>query len=231
MLPDRYELHARVIPALITLAPALLVASLFGASPDVPVTGATVFGALLIAATIVTSDAISDAGRSLQERRWNARSGSPTVKALLADDPVGAHRRERVKELFGFDVAPDIRTSAERASTALRNYVRTTGNSRVAEANRNYGRVRNLYALRLHGLAIATISAFVSLLPITGWFHALNNVPVEAMIGSAVACACLASWWLLNDFESQLDERDEQFTDRILAALDTTVPNRPRGPR
>lgn len=115
MLPDRYELHARVTPALILAAPALLVASLFGASPDVPVTGATVFGALLIAVALVGSDTISDAGRSLEERRWGARSGSPTVKALLADNPAGTHRRERIRQLFGFDVARDDRASAERA--------------------------------------------------------------------------------------------------------------------
>lgn len=227
MLPDRYELHARVVPTLVLSGPAFLVTVLFGASPDVPLTGATLFGAMVIAVALVAGDAVSDAGRSLQDRRWSARGGSPTVRALLADDPVSAHRRERIRQLFDVRVDPGDQASAGRASTALRDYVRTTQNPRVAEANRNYGRVRNLCALRAPGFGVATISAFLSLLPLTGWVLPLKSVRTEAAIGCAVVCACVALWWLVNDFESQLDERDEQFTDRILAALDTAVTNSP----
>lgn len=223
MLPDRYELHARVVPALILAAPAFLVAGLLGVSPDFPLTGVTLLGALLIAAALVASDAISDVGRSLQHRRWTEQGGSPTVNALLVNDRVGAQRRDRLEELFGIVVTPEDPESAERASTALRDYVRARGNARVAEANRNYGRVRNLYAVRTPGLVIATTGALVLLLPVAGWVPALKNIPIEAAIGCAVACGCLGAWWLLNDFESQLDERDDQFTDRILAALDTAV--------
>lgn len=229
MLPDRYEVHARVVPTLILVGPALLVAALFGASPDVPLTGTTLFGAMVIAGALVAGDAVSDVGRSLQDRRWSARGGSPTVRALLASDPVAADRRERIRQLFDVRVTPGDQPSAERASTALRDYVRTTQNPRVAEANRNYGRVRNLCALRAPGFVVATTSAFVSLLPLTGWVPPLKAVGTEAVIGCAVVCACVALWWLVNDFESQLDERDGQFTDRILAALDTAVTNSASG--
>lgn len=221
---DNYVLQARVAPVLVVLAPAI---AMFAAVAGAENAGTWSAALLAIAGTAVglaLSDAARRRGRALEQERWSS-TGSPTIVAISAATPSGERNRAALTRLFGMPV--DTRDEAERAAEALRAHARRSANAAVAAANIEYGRVRNLLAIRWYGISIAVACLLTSVAMICEVVptsvEALTHVPGwTAALVSVVSLVVLA-YLVTQATSATLDEMDALYTKRLIGYLDVVA--------
>lgn len=160
---DRYELKARVLPAMMMVVPAALVV------------GTTIMprGWMVVAATVMVdtglavplAEFVRHRGRSAQVRLWDRWGGSP-LASFLATESTGPGESARLKAVAaletacGFDSVLGGSAGFERLADTARLLVhQRTNNAVVAGENRTYGFYRNLYGVRMHALVVSWLSA------------------------------------------------------------------------
>jgi hypothetical protein len=218
---DSYVLQARVAPVLIVLAPAIAMFAAVAGAEDAGTWSAALLAVSGTAVGLALSDAARRRGRALEQQRWT-NTGSPTIVAIRAATAEGDRIRSALEDLFGLPV--DTREEAERAAEALRSHARRSANAAVAAANIEYGRARNLLAIRWYGLGIAAACMLLSLAAICR----LVPSSIEALVRvsgwslglvftvSLVVLAHLA----IHANAAALDEMDALYTKRLIGYLD-----------
>nr|WP_314070765.1 hypothetical protein [uncultured Roseococcus sp.] len=183
---DTYTLRARILPAMLAIAPALvLVLVIFPSSP--PLT--QVFSGLVILALLYGfADVARRLGKRLEPKLHAEAGGLPSIVMLRhRDDTFSEASKTRYLKFLGKKIgsAPPTPASEERspdladrfykeAGDWLREHTRDTKKFGILFAeNMTYGFRRNLYGLRILGLVAnaITVGLAISFLYYGRWWH------------------------------------------------------------
>ena len=171
---DRYELKARLFPAIIALLPALpMIGSLIGYLPKSPITNLYV-GMLIIFSVLATMSYLASAlGRRYERKLWPRWPyDAPTNLWLQPENTLHSAVQKRqwydaIKSSTGIDIqeAIHVNNSFERdrvindAVASLRQRFRASQTSDLlVKHNEDYGFARNLAGLKIVWLSLSVIS-------------------------------------------------------------------------
>lgn len=218
---DKYVLQARVAPLAAALFPVAVVAGILGI-PERLVSAAivAVVGPTVLA--LIGADLVRSIGRDLEHKIWNEYGGSPTTRMFLANDETGIDRRRRLQAVTGVPVVRE-RSSVERATSALRDLAQDPQTfPRIPVANADYGRARNLLALRPYALSIAAICDTVLVYALTPlpMSELVTSLPSAQILVAALLCALATAFWIMFPSKHRLRRAGDDYADRLLAALD-----------
>jgi hypothetical protein len=217
---DTYALKARVAPAVIAGAPALL---LTGASVfDLSTTG-TLFGLVVGAGGILVCGLVRGKGLRIQPRLWSGWGGPPATQRMRwsQNDPEVVARRHGQVEAATGEILPseieekqDPRKADRRYSDAveiLREKTRTSDFAPLASENAEYGFRRNCLGIRPIAIAVAVAvgTASVALILIDG--------SARFWVDGGVAIAAALGWWKLVAPE-WVRSAAELYADRLMEA-------------
>jgi hypothetical protein len=199
---DAYNRRARLMPAALAAAPAIV---LLGGGVWSPSGAASITAIVLGAAGIVICGVVRAAGRRMEPGLWNSWSGPPTTRALRwrdsASQAATQRLHDRIAEALGRHLPTQVEEAAdpadadlryEEAVAALRDLTRD--HSRfplVAEEVADYGFRRNCLGLRPFALIIAAavVSASVIVLIVGDDAH-----PTRFIIAAATGGVALFGW-------------------------------------
>ena len=215
---DAYERTARLIPALLVLAPVTAVSwGLWGpwhiSTP------------LLLISLLVLSVPFAEwarlRGRKKQRTLWAKCGGSP-LATTLAKSTDGWSEEFRQRALSRLNrLYPDETPVGgdpedyELVATLAAAYARETGSQTVFPENVSYGFARNSYGLRL--LGIATASGCILLLA-TAVVTDLYSTNAKLVAALAVSVAIL-SWWLFEVNEKKAHDAGDRYAQAVIRWL------------
>lgn len=193
---DRYTWRARVLPAYLTIAPALLaIAATLPEGLKLPLAGAS--AVVFVPLSYFLSQIASDFGKRLEPALWESWGGPPTTRFLRHDnDEFNAATRQRVHErlrALGLDIPTPDQEEADRpralelyasAVADLRRLTRDTARFQlVYKGNAEYGFRRNLLGLKTCGVTLTLVA-----LAGTGWalVHEWRAASVLAQVPAVI---------------------------------------------
>ena len=228
---DRYDLRARLFPALLAALP--LPISIVSLAPGVGPVWASIWGLISYAGgTLFVVRLARDSGKRLEEGLFLKWGGRPTTRLLRHRDAPNKivlsryhHRLAALipelrlpsarEELLDPRSADDVYDSAVKFLIA-----RTRGDRLLFEENCNYGFTRNLLGLRTLGRTVSTSMLVILLLQ---FGRALFAGALEAglVTGTAVVSVLCAAWWMLVN-EDLVRRASQAYAERLLETLDRT---------
>ena len=234
---DGYTWRARVLPAYLVAAPAVLaIAATLPEGLVLPLSSASAI--VFVPLSYFMSQVASDFGKSLEPRLWRSWDGPPTTRFLRHDnDEFNPATRERVHErlrALGLEIPTADQEQADRARALelyasavdeLRRLTRATEHFPLLyKCNTEYGFRRNLLGLKKIGLSVAGVALGAS-----GWalLHGWNAesvaLPVPAV--TALLSGCLACGWLIGVRSTSVHITADRYARYLLeAALDLEPP-------
>ncbi|GGM99370.1 hypothetical protein GCM10009721_28030 [Terrabacter tumescens] len=225
---DEYDREARLVPALLTVLPLVLVAIGFGVQ-DNPVLAGIVAVLLAIGAPMVVAKQVADRGRAVEKTLF-AKWGAPptTLKLIPTPDGQGGEllrqRRGRLERVSGISLptGPNLSDSTvqtyEAAVRWLIENTRDRAKFPVVWAElKTYGFERN--ALGLRAVALTTSGCGVLAL----WAGAVvgsrsGHVSVGTTLALAGVCALVGMWWWLVPSETRVRRAADRYAERVLDA-------------
>jgi hypothetical protein len=225
---DAYTRRARLMPAALAAAPAIILLGVGIWSPTGPASiSAMVLGAL----GIVVCGVVRAAGRRLERDLWNSWGGPPTTRAMRwreSASPAATQRlHDRVTKALGRglptqaeeEVDPaDADLHYEEAVAALRDLTRDRARfPLVAEEVADYGFRRNCLGLRPVALTIATAVLIASAVVLT----AGNDAHPARFIVAAAAGAVAVVGWTLGVRPEWVRSLADLYAARLLEATET----------
>ena len=231
LLPDRYELNARLKPALLLLLPAILVALAW--VPQLTTLGGGILTlAVTCGVTYLLAQIARGRGRDL-ERRWGERVGRRQSARLLShgDNQIRAGIKTRITDLVsefgpGFpseeEEATNPSQAEERRLDAVEWLLEVTRadaeSSLLLSENIAYGFWRNLRALKPIGLVITVAAAALD-----GWLtYTMGESDPRFIWGVAAGIFCVLAIfaWLFVVTKSQVEDASLTYAKRLFAQAD-----------
>ncbi|MHB9004810.1 MAG: hypothetical protein ACYC6C_12270 [Coriobacteriia bacterium] len=227
---DTYTFRARVMPAVITVLPILLLGSLAVATPIVGLVPAV--GAIAIA--VWCAEIVRQRGLALEQRLKRAWGGFPTTQMVrFSSHPVDQRlsSRRASLELVTAQELPDRSTEdsdPEAADAEIEQVIRI-GIARVRDVkvesdllqheNISYGFRRNLFALKPLGLVAVGVS-------IVGATLGGGSEPMVLtfIVG---ADALIGLFWLAAVTKSWVHEQAKKYAERFFVAIETIASSTP----
>jgi len=191
---EPYAAYARLVPALLAIAPAFNIVVALGRwqSPLVSTVASLV---LAIGVPIMLEDSVREIGVATEKRLWRRWGGSPTSQLLgkpgatATDESVRARWCEVLGNATGAPLA-ELDNPEERATKIemMTRWAResTRDHDRLLAENKRYGYQRNLFALRKYGMAMAAVFGGLSILLVLGR-DGLSSAHQGCVILAAVA--------------------------------------------
>lgn len=236
---DAYSRRARLAPAALVAAPAIVLAG--GSLAALEQDGA-IFGFLLAAAMLVLCGLVRSRGRDVEPGLWRQWGGPPTTRRLRWSGPTSEHSQQRRHVLLEGILGESLPSRAEEEAApedADRRYETAVATLRdltrrredfplVAEENADYGFRRNTFGLKPLGLAIAVATgvAAVSL-------AVIDHAPAHFFPIAAVSAVALVAW-LLVVRPGWVCAAADRYAERLLETCESlhrrSTENRPASP-
>jgi hypothetical protein len=232
---DRYQIQARMAPALIVLLPLIFVLlfvllGLFGSVPDPFLSfGVTVVLALVVVYAL--SFWVQHLGSEKQDELWAGWGGAPTTRMLRWQDQTlldekKRRMRDNAQQVSGVTLLSETEERErpeeaderiEQAVAQVRRSVRRDDPNDLSNAhNAEYGFCRNLLGSRILWVATSVLSALIC----AGFwfFHESNGWFVVGMVvsGVFVLVAAASGWYLLPRATKRYAER---YADSLLGSF------------
>lgn len=232
---DRYQIQARIVPALIVLLPFIfalpfVLLGLFGSVPD-PLLSFGVIAVLALVVIYALSFWVQHLGREKQDELWAGWGGSPTTRMLRWSDRTlleekKRRMRDKAQQISGVTLLSETEEKErpkeaderiEQAVSQVRRSVRRNDPNDLSSAhNAEYGFCRNLLGSRILWVATSLLSALIC----AGFwfFHEKNGWFVVGMVVSAVfvLVAAVSGWYLLPHITKRYAER---YADSLLGSF------------
>ncbi len=230
LIPDKYELNARLRPALLLLLPAIAVAAVW--IPELRTMGGAILTlAVTCGVTYFLSQVARRRGRALEDS-WGDAIGRRHSARLLRhdDDTIRASVKQRVVDLVsefgpGFpspaDEAADSNAAEDRRIDAVEWLLEVTRADAQASLllgeNIAYGFSRNLRGLKPIGLPVAIIA-----LGIDAWLLFQTGAAGDNRAGIAAGFFCLIFIlvWLFQVTRRQVEQYSLIYAQRLFAQAD-----------
>jgi hypothetical protein len=211
---DAYDLQARHAPAILTILPLVLLASLALPSFQKSLVLPSAFAATALAAIYaLLSRVVRVKGRELQIRLFREWGGPPTTAMLRhRDTRINKHTKaryhERLRSLGRPFEMPTAREEAADATSAdelygaavdeLRRRAKASKNRAVLRENISFGFTRNLLAMRPFGIgvALASLAILAFMVWCRGGYFWDAIRPVDAIVGGLLILD-LCAWLFL----------------------------------
>lgn len=231
---DSYALRARLLPALLVLAPgvAAIVAWIPIESPTWTLLGSA--GALA-AASVLLAHLARQTGRRAQEHLFRKWGGPPTTRFLRhRDGHLNPHTKARYHARLA-GLVPNLKLPTARSESAKPeaadaayhsavDWLRQNTKERpkfahIHSENVEYGFRRNLWAMKPAGIVISLASLAAG--SVGAASALLDRQPVAAEhVVTMILSAPLLAWWLLRIRASWVEEAANTYAERLLAACD-----------
>jgi hypothetical protein len=227
---DTYTFRARVMPAVITVLPMLLLGSLAVAAPIVGLVPAV--GAVAIA--VWFAEVVRQRGLALEQRLKRAWGGFPTTAMVRFKGHAGDGRlvgRRAALELVTAQVLPNRSAEdadGEAADAEIERVVRigiarvrevTVESSLLQQENTSYGFRRNLLALKPVGLVAVGVS-------IVGAVVGGSGEPT-VLIFIVGADILIGLFWLAAVTKGWVHEQAKKYAERFFVAIETIASSMP----
>ena len=231
ILPDRYDLQARIAPVALALAPIAAGVVAWTGAPSLPT------GLGLALGIAVLGKWLAGVGRARGKRKeselfhkWGGGRSTARLRCLDAsnDDRRALDlRRARVAVLLPEQDLPsamDERVDPTRADAAYDRFVgalfeRTRGNGVVHAENCAYGFLRNAYGLRPFALGSAVLGLLA--IGLAARYDLGPDAPPKALLGVlAAGSLLLLGWFALTVTERAVRAQNERLADALYKALD-----------
>ena len=234
---DIYNLRARLLPAVIGIAPAIAVAaiSISWSEVSLPQVIATAAVAVLF---VAASDIARRVGKRFERNMFVSTGGRPIMTLLRHADPVLETRtKERYRAYLAKQLgeAPPSAEEEERDPAAadafydrcgvwLREHTRDKSKFRILfEENMTYGFRRNLYGLRWLGLALNALVVAVCvylLSPYGTWISETTRSEIFAVLTIA---AIHALYFLLFVTRLSVEEASNQYARQLVLSCEGLI--------
>jgi hypothetical protein len=234
---DEYDLKARFTPGVAAIAPALMVAMVAIPGLAQAKLAAGSLGAMALAALQMAAlPLVRAAGRARQEALYEEWGGKPTTAMLRHRDtrinPLTKRRlHEKLRRLgpdFPVPTEEEEQENPRAADTkyeAVANEVRERAKAKKIKAvhreNIGYGAARNLYGLKLFGIAVC----LASLLTLAWLVHLHGDFvpnPSEFVVALAVVVVMVA--WVGGCTSAMVRQHGEAYAYALFEAVDEVVP-------
>lgn len=234
---DIYNLRARLLPAVIGIAPAIAFAaiSISWSEVSLPQVIATAAVAVLF---VAASDIARRVGKRFERKMFVSTGGRPIMTLLRHADPVLETRtKERYRAYLAKQLgeAPPSAEEEERDPAAadgfydrcgvwLREHTRDKAKFRILfEENMTYGFRRNLYGLRWLGLALNALVVAVCvylLSPYGTWISETTRSEIFAVLTIA---AIHALYFLLFVTRISVEEASNQYARQLVLSCEGLI--------
>lgn len=231
---DIYNFRARLLPAVIGLAPAIALAaiSISWSALSLPQVIATVAIAVLF---IAASDLARRMGKRFERKMFAATRGRPIMTVLRHADPtLEARTKDRYRAFLAQQLKETPPTAGDeardpeaadafydRCGVWLREHTRDKTKFRILfEENMTYGFRRNLYGLRWPGLALnALVVAMCILLlsPYGSWIGQTTRTGIYAVLTIA---ALHAVYFLFFVTRRSVEEASDQYARQLVLSCE-----------
>lgn len=243
---DIYNLRARLLPAVIGIAPAIAFAaiSISWSEVSLPQMIATAAVAVLF---VAASDIARRMGKRFERMMFVSTGGRPIMTLLRHADPVlEARTKERYRAYLAKqlgEAAPSVEEEEERDPAAadafydrcgvwLREHTRDKAKFRILfEENMTYGFRRNLYGLRWPGLALNALVVAVCvylLSPYRIWISETTRTEIFAVLTIA---AIHALYFLFFVTRRSVEEASEQYARQLVLSCEGLMSRTPKETR
>jgi hypothetical protein len=223
---DRYALHARVWPAVITGLPAIVLA--VAAAVSASGLAVKMAGVLFAVGGQVVAHSVRHRGRDFQDDLWRRWGGNPASRMLshadASPDDDSDDVLRRVERVTGISLpsAEDERVDPEwaarrrdKAIEALREITRS--NPVVLSENIDYGFWRNLLGLRRVGrLITSTCLVASSALVVLGSGTSGHRLSTWGL--SVVVCVAMLVFWSRVVTEFRVRQAADTYADQLIRA-------------
>jgi len=230
-LLDPYSRRARLLPAMITIMPVAIAATLW--LPALRIAPLTTILFSWFGIGVLLAEFSRDLGKHRQVKLWRSWGGSPTVRRLrLCIPSENAAARERWRARLA-TLAPDTPLLAEgdeandpeRADQVIevciariRELTRDAAKfPLVFQENVSYGLRRNLWAMKPAAIFLIVVAIVGTLAPLN--FGRSADLP---LIVFSIACSSLMlTWWILRIRSHWVREAAERYADQLLWSCET----------
>lgn len=199
LIGDAYTHRARLAPAALAAAPAIILAG--GALTSIEQAGG-IIAFIFSASAVVVCGLVRGFGRALEPSLWARWGGPPTTQRLRWAGPTSKaaqqRRHELIEDLISERLPSEVEEIADPAEAdrryevavaALRDLTRDANRFKlVAEENAEYGFRRNCLGLRPLAIAVALLVLTLSVA------LALSGSSLQFLVPAAVACLSLVFW-------------------------------------
>lgn len=236
-LLDTYNLRARLLPAVIGIAPAIAFAaiSISWSEISLPQVIATAAIAVLF---VAASDVARRTGKRLEYKMFASTGGRPIMTLLRHADPaLDARTKDRYRDYIAKQLGeapPSIDEEARDPETAdafydrcgvwLREHTRDRAKFGILfEENMTYGFRRNLYGLRWPGLALNALVVAVCaylLSPYGIWISETTRTEIFTVLTIA---AIHALYFLLFVTRKSVKEASDQFARQLVLSCEGLI--------
>jgi hypothetical protein len=232
---DRYQIQARMAPALIVLLPLIfalpfVLLGLFGSVPD-PLLSFGVIAVLALVVVYALSFWVQHLGREKQDELWAGWGGAPTTRMLrwrdrtLLDEKK-RRMRDKAQQISGVTLLSETEEKErpeeaderiDHAVAQVRRSVRRNDPNDLSSAhNAEYGFCRNLLGSQILWVVTSVLSTLIC----AGFwfFHEKNGWFVAGMVVSAVfvLVAAASGWYLLPRVTKRYADR---YADSLLGSF------------
>ncbi|YCI07030.1 hypothetical protein M1D34_31795 (plasmid) [Ensifer sp. D2-11] len=234
---DAYNLRARLLPAVIAIAPAIALAlvSTSYTSFSMPETIAI---AAVAALFVGFADVARRRGKWIEPRLFSKAEGKPSVRFLrhsdtTIDDTTKRRYREFLARKIG-EQAPTLRDEQsypsqangfyERCGTWLREQTRDTAKFPILfEENKTYGFRRNLLGLKWPGLLLNASVVFFCVAVLHAWLPWAGHWN-QAQIGTVLVVAAIhAGFFLFLVSERAVAQASDQYARQLLLSCENLM--------
>lgn len=239
---DVYNLRARLLPAVIGVAPAIAFAaiSISWSEFSLPHVIATAAIAVLF---VAASDVARRTGKRFEHKMFVSTGGRPIVTLLRHADPALDARtknryRDYIAEQLG-EAPPSIDEEVrdpesadafyDRCGVWLREHTRDKAKFGILfEENMTYGFRRNLYGLRWHGLALNVLVVAVCaylLSPYGIWISETTSTEIFAVLTIA---AIHALYFVVFVTRQSVEEASDQYMRQLVLSCEILIVGKPK---
>lgn len=238
---DTYNFKARLAPVILVFLPATLAVSVW-----LPIDS----NAWKMLGGLGVSTALSflmvqlgrDNGYQKQAALFNLWGGPPTTRMLRHRDPtLDPHTKARYHQKLA-DLLPGLRIpsprsengnqpAADRVYESCAKFLREATRDKakfalVFESNVAYGFRRNLWGMRLAGIASSTIG-LISCMWNFLFLYSMNLNYAPASVVSTLVCGLVLTWWILRINPRWVKLAGDAYAERLLAACEILKPDLP----
>lgn len=214
---DAYERTARLIPALLVLAPSA--AALWGLWGSWQISTPLLL-ILLLVLSVPLAEWTRKQGRKKQDSLWSNWGGSPLAIALR--QPSAAHLEEfrhralsRLNHLYAEETPTGGSEDYELIAALAASYAREGGSQTVFPENVSYGFARNSYGVRPVGIAIAGATL---LLLVIVFLADLSSNTAGLIMALSVSASTLC-WWLFGVNKGRVRDAGDRYATAVIRWL------------
>jgi len=227
---DEYERAARLAPGLIALLPIPVLVTAFGLKRD-PVVAILLSLLIAVGGPLVLAKYVRSRGRALEQQLYEKWGGPPTTLLLTpasdgTTDPVRAQRRANVERVTQQSLPSNPLPNDDSAQGIYKAATPTVRQKTydhsdfplVFAENKSYGFERNLLAIRIEGVAIASAGLVASSLGLGLTGLRPSNSTSLALVTAAAIMIIAIIFWIAWPTEQRARKAADLYAEQLLDA-------------